>query len=126
MSVDAPTETIVVDTDLDEPPEKVWRVLTEPELLDRWLAEAKEKAEVIEAEPRERLRWSWRERDDAGALVESDVTVTLTPTIGGGTRLRLVHDGFGRLPVTALVLAGLPAALRRSRPRAIGGLAWAA
>ena len=36
---DAPAndDTIVVDCDLDEPPEKVWRALTEPALLGAWL-----------------------------------------------------------------------------------------
>ena len=31
------TQSIVVDYDLPYPPEKVWRALTEPELLAAWL-----------------------------------------------------------------------------------------
>jgi uncharacterized protein YndB with AHSA1/START domain len=107
---DAP-DPVVVDCDLDAPPETVWRALTEPELRARWLEEADACAEVVEAEPNERLRLAWRERDEAGALVESDVTFTLTPIFSGGTRLRLVHDGFTRTPTAAM--ARLPAALRR-------------
>jgi len=117
------SETIVVDTDLDEAPDKVWRALTEPELRSRWLAEADACAEVVEAEPGKRLRLTWRESDQGGGVVESDVTFTLTPTIGGGTRLRLVHDGFVRTPVMAL--ARLPGAMRR-RTFALGALKWAA
>ncbi len=61
--------------------------LTEPALLDRWLAEAKDKAEVVESQPGKSLRLTWRDRDADGWLVESEVTFTLTPMIGGGTRL---------------------------------------
>jgi uncharacterized protein YndB with AHSA1/START domain len=116
-------EAIVVDADLEESPDKVWRALTEPELRSRWLAEADACAEIVEAEPGERLKLAWREADEAGRLIESDVTFTLTPTIGGGTRLRLVHDGFVRTPVMAL--AGLSAAMRR-RTFDLGALKWAA
>jgi uncharacterized protein YndB with AHSA1/START domain len=125
MSVESPPETVVVDTDLDEPPEKVWRALTEPALLDRWLAEAKEKAEVVESEPGQRLRLAWRDFDSGGGLVESEVTFTLTPMITGGTRLRLVHDGFVHTSCMG-ALALLPRALRRPQPTMLRGLAWAA
>jgi uncharacterized protein YndB with AHSA1/START domain len=125
MSVESQPETVVVDADLDEPPEKVWRALTEPALLDRWLAEAKDKAEVVESQPGKSLRLTWRDRDADGGLVESDVTFTLTPMIGGGTRLRLVHDGFVHTSCMS-VLARLPHALRRPRPTSLRGLAWAA
>lgn len=36
-SAAAGTQSIVVEYDLPQPPEKVWRVLTEPELLSSWL-----------------------------------------------------------------------------------------
>jgi uncharacterized protein YndB with AHSA1/START domain len=119
-------EPIVVDCELEEPPEQVWRAVTEPDLLARWLPEAAEKAEVVEARPGERLHLAWRERDEAGGLVESDVTFTLTPIITGGTRLRLVHDGFVRTPCVANAMLRLPGALRRPRLVLKGRLAWAA
>jgi uncharacterized protein YndB with AHSA1/START domain len=125
MSAEPPAETVVVDCDVDETPETVWRALTEPEILDRWLPEAKEKAEVVESDPGRSLRLAWRDRGADGALVESDVTFTLVPTIDGGTRLRLVHEGFVYSGCTS-ALARLPLALRRPRPARLGGLAWAA
>jgi len=33
----APTESLSFDFDLPYPPEKVWRALTDPELLAQWL-----------------------------------------------------------------------------------------
>jgi uncharacterized protein YndB with AHSA1/START domain len=117
-------ETIVVDCDLDEPPEKVWRALTEPAVRDRWLPEAEAHAVVVEADPERRLHLAWRDRDGAGREVESDVTFTLTPMITGGTRLRLVHEGFVYTSCLS-ALARLPLAMRR-RPSLVGGLAWAA
>jgi|HubBroStandDraft_5_1064220.scaffolds.fasta_scaffold671301_2 uncharacterized protein YndB with AHSA1/START domain len=104
-------EPVIVDCDLDAPPEKVWRALTQPELMAAWLAEGDIRpqvghrfelkseigpveCEVLTADPKRELRLSWRERDEAGDLVDSEVTFVLTPTVNGGTRLRLVHDGF--------------------------------
>jgi uncharacterized protein YndB with AHSA1/START domain len=121
----AEPEPVVVDCDLEAAPDQVWRALTEPDLLALWLAEAADKAEVVESRPGERLHLAWRERDEAGALVESDVTFTLTPIVSGGTRLRLVHDGFVRTPIMARAMGALPSALHR-RPAPMGGLAWAA
>jgi uncharacterized protein YndB with AHSA1/START domain len=106
-------EPVVVDCDLDQPPESVWRALTEPALRSQWLAEADANAEVIGEEPGRSLHLAWRERDEAGGLVESDVFITLTPMINGGTRLRLVHDGFVHTPT--LAMACLPRALARPR-----------
>jgi uncharacterized protein YndB with AHSA1/START domain len=116
-------EPVVVDCDLDQPPETVWRALTEPALRTQWLAEADANAEIVGEEPGRSLHLAWRERDEAGDLVESDVTITLTPMISGGTRLRLVHDGFVRTPVMAM--ARLPNALRRPQPAQLR-LRWAA
>ena len=89
-------QRLTFDYELDAPPEKVWRALTVPAFVDRWLSpdepasrrDAKSvAAEVIEAEPPRKLSWNWRE---AGEL-EGVVTFTLTPNETGGTSLRLVH-----------------------------------
>lgn len=102
---DAPA--VDLSCELEAPPEKVWRALTIPAYLDRWLlptagadgAMASRDAnmaetirtEVIEAEPPRHLRLRWRE-NGTGAVEDSVVTFTLLPTPEGGTWLRLVHE----------------------------------
>ena len=92
-------ERIVTEAEFDEPPEKVWRALTEPALVDKWLGRggdlAPDTREVVEAEPERRLKVVWR-----NDKVESDVAFDLTETREGGTRLRVVHDGF-RIPTSS-------------------------
>jgi len=77
---------------LPDPPEKVWRALTEPELVAEWLT-ADEPAslehEVVLEEPHHLLRLAWRDGRD----VESLVTFELERTSTGGTTLRVVHTG---------------------------------
>lgn len=150
-----PDDSVVVDCDLDHPPEKVWRALTEPELLAAWLlpndiaaavgkrftlrgapgAEQPIDCEVLAAEPPRLLRYSWRGRDaeDGGWPLDTVVTFTLDDTAAGGTRLRIVHSGF-RAEARVLPWTGTPAP-RRSRPAARprikavaagGRLRWAA
>jgi uncharacterized protein YndB with AHSA1/START domain len=139
-AADAP---LSFECDLPDPPEKVWRALTEPELLAAWMMPNDMKAEagsrfafagpdapieceVLEAEPGRLLRYSWRERpgaDDADRLpaFESVVTFTLARTASGGTHLRIVHDGFVRAaePVVAIAGAGCGLSLRaRKNPTA--------
>jgi len=139
----AQTPSVIVDCDLEEPPEKVWRALTEPELIAVWLAEGDIKAEVghrfelrpetgpvecevLEADPRNRLRFSWRERDEAGLPIDSEVTFELTPTITGGTRLRLVHDSFVRDGFLVIAIGRIATAARKPRRQPQWVFAWAA
>ena len=107
-----PGEDLVLDYELDEAPEKVWRALTQPHLVAAWLGPndiapvqgrrftvepETDKAvdcEILEADPERRLSYRWREADDHGALVDSTVTFEVTPTPLGGSHLRLVHSGF--------------------------------
>jgi uncharacterized protein YndB with AHSA1/START domain len=114
------TQSIVVEYDLPYPPEKVWRALTEPQLLAAWLMPNDIKAEVghrftfqavpvpgwdgivhcevLVVDPYRCLRYSWRGGSDKivdyGARLDTVATWTLAPTAAGGTRLRLDHDGF--------------------------------
>jgi uncharacterized protein YndB with AHSA1/START domain len=112
---DEPVDTddaVIVECDLPDPPEKVWRALTEPELLAQWLTEDEEdsqdtcedpehvrdavrrapvECEVIEARPNRLLRYRWQDRDDEAGSVDSIVTFELSRTAGGGTHLRLIH-----------------------------------
>ena len=130
--LDTEAETLVMDFELDEPPHQVWRALTEPELLAAWLgpndiqAEVGRKfsieaapgsgapveCEVLEVEPDKSLTYSWRERRKDGPALDSQVTWILTPTFIGGTRLRVVHDGFALTDGRALAIAS--SAFRRS------------
>jgi uncharacterized protein YndB with AHSA1/START domain len=91
------TEALEYETDLEAPPETVWRALEEPALRQAWLAPESVPAEqggpidceVVEADPPHHLRLAWRSRD--GAL-DSQVLFTVSP-IDGGSRLRIVHSG---------------------------------
>ena len=88
-------EPIVTETEFDEPPAKVWRALTEPDLVEKWLGGSDlvpANREVVESRPERSLKVVWR-----GPDIESEVGFTLTETDAGGTRLRVVHDGF-RIP----------------------------
>lgn len=100
---DTRTTTITVDQFIAAPPAKVWRGLTEPELLARWWAPGDVAAvpghtfhlqmpgwgavacEVIDVQPHERFVYTF------------NGTWTLTWTLvaeGTGTRLLLEHSGF--------------------------------
>lgn len=118
------------ECELAEPPEKVWRALTEPDLLAAWLMPndirpevgsrfgftgpgAPIECEVLDSEPGKLLRYSWRERpgaNDADRLpaFDSVVTFMLERTVSGGTHLRIVHDGFvaAAQPLVAIAGAG--------------------
>ena len=113
-------ESIVVDYLLNEPPAEVWRALTDPKLLAKWLMEndihpvvghrfnfrAKPMGdwdgvvycEVLEVEEPNKLVYSWKGGSDKNAeyghRLDTIVTWTLTPTATGGTKLNLVHFGF--------------------------------
>jgi uncharacterized protein YndB with AHSA1/START domain len=116
MNAETPkrSESVLLECELEAPPEKVWRALTEPALLARWLLPIRDpqpesagslafagEAEglarridcrVVAAEPPRRLSYGWRGNEDGEG--ESVVTFELTESPAGGTRLKLVHDGF--------------------------------
>lgn len=102
---DARTLSVVVERDLPHPPDKVWRALTEPHLIEAWLMRnafapvvghrfdlradwGSIDCEVRAIEPRSRLAYTW----DSGDL-RSLVVWTLTAT-DAGTRLRMEQSGF--------------------------------
>ncbi|HEX2558730.1 SRPBCC domain-containing protein [Phenylobacterium sp.] len=99
------TLSVVVEREMPFPPEKIWRALTQPHLIEEWLMKADFKPDVghdfsfradwgvinckvLELEPQKSLAYSW----DAYTL-RSVVTWTLTPT-EAGTRLRMEQTGF--------------------------------
>lgn len=97
--------SVVVERDIAHPPEKVWRALTQPHLLQEWLMRTDFQpvlghgfsfsaewgtvdCRVTEIETHRSLAYRW-----AGLGLDSIVTWTLTPT-ETGTRLRLEQTGF--------------------------------
>ena len=100
--------TVVTECDLPEAPEKVWKALTTPELLAKWLPEADD-CEILAAEPNRLLRYRWRaddeDRDGSGRLLDSVVTFELTDTPTGGTHLRIDHRVLAAAPVVSLASA---------------------
>jgi uncharacterized protein YndB with AHSA1/START domain len=121
-------QTIEFEYQLPQPPTKVWRALTESELIARWLMPNDFRAEVghrfqfrappmphwdgivrcevLEVDAPRRLRISWvGGSKEAGSYLDTTVTWTLTPTESGGTVLRLEHAGF--LPTNKFALEGM-------------------
>jgi uncharacterized protein YndB with AHSA1/START domain len=111
------TKSIVVERTMPHPPEKVWRALTQAELVGEWLMKNDLKpvvghrfnfrsepmngwngvtdCVVLEVEPPARLVYSWcAHGEQAETGIKSVVTWTLTPT-AGGTHLHMEHAGFG-------------------------------
>jgi uncharacterized protein YndB with AHSA1/START domain len=94
---------LVFECALDAPPEKVWRALTIPEYLKRWL-KPKQSIDlaVVTAEENRSLTYRWRESGQ-GAIVgaeDSLVTFELTPMLDGGTWFKLTHAPIA-IPVAA-------------------------
>ncbi len=100
--------TLVVECDLPEPPEKVWRALTTPELLAQWLTPEDGttiECEVIEAKPNHLLRYSWRDADGSGdgsGSLDSIVTFELRAYAGRRHSPRIIHTAFEQTPALAL------------------------
>jgi uncharacterized protein YndB with AHSA1/START domain len=125
MTAKAETQSVSMVYELPHPPAKVWRTLTEPELLARWVMANDMKpvvghrftfkvdptpwwdgiveCEVLEVETHRRLRYSWR-GGPRSQVIDTVVTWTLTPTPTGGTRLALEQAGF--LPTNKFAFGG--------------------
>ncbi|RKH26644.1 SRPBCC domain-containing protein [Corallococcus praedator] len=107
------TESISFEFDLHHSPKKVWRALTDPELLTEWLLpvvgfklepgaafafktqpypgwDGTVNCRILESEPQQKLSYTWVVGD---MVLDTVVTFTLTPT-AAGTRLSLVQSGF--------------------------------
>lgn len=89
------TRSVVVEREIAHPPEKIWRALTQPHLIEEWLMKndfapvvghrfdfradwGSVGCQVLEIEPDKSLSYTW------GAMgLESVVTWTLTPSSTG-------------------------------------------
>jgi len=104
------TRSVVVEREIAFPPEKIWRALTQPHLIEEWLMKNDFRpvaghrfnlrkdpqpnlsvvvdCQVVAVEPNKTLSYTW-----AAYGLESVVTFTLTPT-STGTHLRMEQSGF--------------------------------
>jgi uncharacterized protein YndB with AHSA1/START domain len=105
------TEALTFEFDLAHPPEKVWRALTDPELLAEWLLpvtgfrlapgaaftfktqaypgwDGTVNCRLVEIEAERKISYTW-----SVPFLDTVVTFTITPT-AAGTRLSLVQSGF--------------------------------
>jgi uncharacterized protein YndB with AHSA1/START domain len=99
------TRAVIVEREIPFSPEKIWRALTQPQLIEEWLMQNDFKpvvghrfdlradwgsvdCQVLAIEPNKTLAYTW-----AAYGLESVVTWTLTPT-STGTRLRMEQSGF--------------------------------
>jgi uncharacterized protein YndB with AHSA1/START domain len=97
--------SVVVEREMPHPPDKIWRALTQPHLIEEWLMKTDFKpaenhrfnlrgdwgtvdCQVMAIEPNKTLSYTW-----AAMGLESVVTWTLTPT-RTGTHLRMEQSGF--------------------------------
>ena len=106
------TRSVVVEREFPHPPEKLWRALTQPHLIQEWLMRndfmpvvghrfhligewgGTLDCEVLEVEPNEILSYAWNfAHADPAFDLQSVVTFTLTPT-GTGTLLQMEQSGF--------------------------------
>jgi uncharacterized protein YndB with AHSA1/START domain len=104
--------TVTVEREFPHPPEKLWRALTQPHLMEEWLMKNDFQpalghrfnlrgdwggvldCEVLAIEPGKRLSYTWNfAHDDPTYTLDSVVTFTLTPT-SAGTHLRVEQAGF--------------------------------
>lgn len=103
--------TVTVERRVPHPPEKIWRALTQPHLLEEWLMQTDFKpvegqkftlrnqprpdvsvvidCQVLAVEPHKTLSYSWH-----AFGLETVVTFTLEPT-PSGTMIRMEQTGFG-------------------------------
>ena len=105
-------ETLAFEFDLKHAPEKVWRALSDPELLSQWLLpvvgltfepghafsfkappkpgwDGTVDCRLLDIETYRKLSYTWV----VGDFIDTVVTFTLTPS-ESGTRLTLVQSGF--------------------------------
>ncbi|MDQ8728891.1 SRPBCC domain-containing protein [Bradyrhizobium sp. LHD-71] len=111
IKADAKTQDLVLEYELDAPPEKVWRAISIPAFRDKWLpTEALASAEPVALAPGEEIRYSIRE--DEPPFLESVVTFQVKPNAEGGTHLRIIHRLMGARRVPQAANSNWPCLMR--------------
>jgi uncharacterized protein YndB with AHSA1/START domain len=109
------TKSIVIERVVAHAPEKVWRALTDPAIIERWLMRndfapvvghrfdfhatpvpgwsGVTHCQVLAVEPPHRLVYSWGDGTESDSGLKTVVTWSLTEE-GEGTRIRMEHSGF--------------------------------
>lgn len=105
---------VVVEREISHPPEKIWRALTQPHLIQEWLMKNDFQpvvghqfkfrtdpypgwngiidCEVLTVEPNRKLSYTWVS-GEAALAIKTVVALSLTPT-RTGTLLRVEQTGF--------------------------------
>src|ERR1700730_18566538 len=96
--------SVIVEREIPYPPEKIWRAITQPQLIEEWLMKNDFKpvvghrfnlradwgvvdCQVLAVEPNKTLSYTWGAYD-----LKSVLTWTLTPT-STGSHLRMEQSG---------------------------------
>jgi uncharacterized protein YndB with AHSA1/START domain len=109
------TKSIVVERKMPHPPEKIWRALTQTELIAEWLMQNDFKpivghrfrfrakpvpgwsgvtnCEVLEVDAPKRLVYRWGDGTESDSGLSTVVAWTLTPA-DNGTLVRMEQSGF--------------------------------
>jgi uncharacterized protein YndB with AHSA1/START domain len=104
--------TVTVEREFSYPPDRLWRALTQPHLMEEWLMKVKDfqpvvgqdfnlsgewgglECKVLVVEPNKTLSYTWDyNHEDPAYALKSVVVFTLTPA-GAGTHLRMEQTGF--------------------------------
>lgn len=116
VAAEGHTRSIIVERTMPHPPEKIWRALTQSDLIEVFLMKndfqplvghrfhfwsrpmagwnGVADCEVLVVDPPRRLVWSQNASgEQAAGGLHSTVTWTLTP-VEGGTLVRMEHAGF--------------------------------
>jgi uncharacterized protein YndB with AHSA1/START domain len=110
MNAETP-KSLVIEREMPYPPEKIWRALTQGDLIKEWLMDNEFQpvvghkfqfrstpvpgwngivdSQILVVEPNKKLSYGW-----VSMGMESVVTWTLSAA-GGGTMLRFEQSGFG-------------------------------
>lgn len=104
--------SVAFEWDLPERPDKVWRALTEADIVSEWLGpndlrpeegarftvhdprigKAPVECEVLSVDPERSIVFGWRDAQARHDGLASTVTFEIGETAAGGTLLRIVHE----------------------------------